>query len=102
MTSDTAAKLSYCREELTILAIDAAVRSLRPGLSEVQYSYVTKEVYELVRHDPKQDMPVQSTERINVDTVEGFVTQMVSTYLTKLEISIGQRVLYEKDTDSWC
>lgn len=102
MTSETAAKLSYSRAELTLLAIGSAVRILRPGLSEVQYSYVTNEVYELIRYDPKQDEPIQPIERINADTIEGFVTQMVSTYLTKLEISIGQQVLYEKDNESWC
>lgn len=102
MTSDTAVKLSYSRAALTLLAIGSAVRSLRPGLSEVQYSYVINEVYELVRYDPKQDEPIQSVERINADTVEAFVTQLVSTYLTKLEIRIGQQVLYEKDSEYWC
>lgn len=102
MTSETAAKLSCSREKLTLLAIDAAVRTLRPGLSEVQYSYVINEVYELIRYDPKQDEPVQPIERINADTVEAFVTQMVSGYLTTLEIRIGQQVLYEKDDRQWC
>lgn len=102
MISDTARRLSYSRTELTLLAIDSAVRKLRPGLNEGQYSYVIKEVHELARHDPKQDMPVQPKELINPDTIESLVDQMVLTYLTKLEISVGQSVLYWKDTEQWC
>jgi hypothetical protein len=102
MTSDKAQKLHYKFANLDYIAIEAAVRKQRPGLSERHYLYLVEEVYQIIQSQEARQDALPKKPLPDYETMESEFVKRVEACLTQLEISTGQMVLYERSYEKWC